>query len=213
MFSFLQPMPDIVKPLAVILEIPGACDGPLATGQELRQRGKRVFLSLVLHLLVIDNRASDLRVIAVLDFFARGNTTQGEAKRGKPFLMLGVNLLGRFFRLLLRLVHGNQLQLVRATVNLRNRLQNGIGILRRHGIKLTHTLLPIEILDGAQIGIQLVNDTVDLQVGKARIDFIGRIYPERKGNALAPVELLQSFVDIVRIPNFTYSGKEGLVSM
>ena len=66
-------------------------------------------------------------------------------------------------------------------------LQDGIGILRRHGVELTHALLSVEVLDGAQVWIQLVDDAVDLQIRKPGIDLIGRINPECKGNALTPL--------------------------
>ena len=89
-------------------------------------------------------------------------------------------------------------------------LQDGIGILRRHGVELTHALLSVEVLDGAQVWIQLVDDAVDLQIRKPGIDLIGRINPECKGNALTPIELLQPLVDIVRIPDF-HIFREGRV--
>ena len=50
-----------------------------------------------------------------------------------------------------------------------------IGILRRHGIELTHALLPVDILDGPKIGVELVNNAVDLQIGKPGVDLIGCI--------------------------------------
>ena len=80
-------------------------------------------------------------------------------------------------------------------------LQNRIGILRRHGVELTDALLSVEILDGAQVEVQLVDNAVDLQIGKPGIDLIGRIDAESVGNTLTPVELLQPLVDIVRVPN------------
>ena len=112
--------------------------------------------------------------------------------------MFFLDLLGGFLRLLLSLVHGDPFQLIRAAVDLCDGLQNGIGVLRRHGVELTHALLSVEVLDGAQVWIQLVDDAVDLQIRKPGIDLIGRIDAEGKGNALAPVELLQPLVDIGR---------------
>ena len=124
--------------------------------------------------------------------------------------MLGVDLLCGFLRLLLSLVHGDPFQLIRAAVDLCDGLQNGIGVLRRHGVELTDALFPVEVLNGTQVGIQLVDDAVDLQIRKPGIDLIGRIDAEGKGNALAPVELLQPLVDIVRVPDL-HIFREGRV--
>lgn len=124
--------------------------------------------------------------------------------------MFLLNLLRGFLSLPLLVVHGNPFQLVPAAVDLRDGLQDGIGVLRRHGVELTNPLLPVEVLDGAEVGIQLVDDAVDFQIRKPGVDLIGRIDAERKGNTLAPVELLQPFVNIVRLPDL-HIFREGRV--
>ena len=48
---------------------------------------------------------------------------------------------------------------------------------------------------------------MDLQIGKPGVDLIRRINAKCKGNALAPVQLLQPLVDIVRIPDFNIFGE------
>ena len=68
-------------------------------------------------------------------------------------------------------------------------------------MELTDALLPIEVLYGSLIGIQFIYDTVDIQIGKPRVEFVGCIDSERIGNALAPIEPLLTLVNIVRIPN------------
>ena len=84
------------------------------------------------------------------------------------------------------------------------------AVLRRHSVELTDTLLPIEILDGAQVGVQLVDNAVDIQIGKPGIDLLRRINPERKWNTLAAVELLQPLVEIVCVPDL-HLFREGRV--
>ena len=51
---------------------------------------------------------------------------------------------------------------------------------------------------------------MDLQIGKPGVDFVGCIDAERKRDALAPVELLQPLVDIVRVPDL-HIFREGRV--
>ncbi len=183
-------MPDVVQPFAFVFEIAGASDGVLTAGKELRKGGKRIGLSLIAYGLVINDSAPDFRVVVVFDLFAGLDIAHGKAERRLALLVLGVDLLRGFLRLLLRFVHGDQLQLVRAAVDLRNGLQNGIGVFQRHGVKLTDALFSVKILDGTKIWIQLVNDAVDLEIGKPGIDLIRSIDTECKGNALAPVQLL-----------------------
>jgi len=132
--------------------------------KKLGQGRKRVGLPLIADGLIIHDRAFDLRVIAVFYLLAGLDIAQGEAERGQALFVFGIDLLGGFLCLPLGLVHSNPFQLVRAAVDLRNGLQNGIGILRRHSVKLTHALLPVETLDGTQVGIQLVDDAMDLQI-------------------------------------------------
>lgn len=200
-------MSNIVQPFAFVFEIAGAGKGVLTAGKELRKGGKRIGLSLIAYGFVVNDRASDFRVVAVFDLFAGLDVTHGKAERRLALLVLGVDLLRGFLRLLLRFVHGDPLQLVRAAVNLRNGFQNGICVLRRHGVKLTDALLSVKILNGTQVGIQFINDAVDLQIGKPGVNLIRRVHAKRKGNALATVELLQSLVDIVRIPDFYVFGE------
>ena len=97
---------------------------------------------------VIHYRAFDFWVIAVLDLLTGLNVTHGEAERRLTLFVLVVDLLRGFLRLLLGFIHSNSFQLVRAAMDLRNGLQDGIGVFRRHGIELTDTLLSIEVLDG-----------------------------------------------------------------
>ena len=195
-------MADIVQPFAFVFEIAGTGKGVFAAGKELRKGGKRVGLSLIAYGLVINDSALDFRIVAIFDFFAGLDIAHGKAERRLALLVLGVDLLCGFLRLFLCFVHGDPLQLVRAAVDLRNGFQNGIGVLRRHGVKLTDALLPVEILNGTQVGIQLINDAVDLQIGKPRVDLIRRINAKRKGNAFAPVQLLQPLINIVRMHDF-----------
>lgn len=124
--------------------------------------------------------------------------------------MLGVDLLGGFLCLLLGLVHIDPFQLVRTAVNLCDGLQDGIGVLRRHGVELTHALLSVEVLDGAQVWIQLIDNAMDFQIREPGIDLICRIDAEGEGNTLAPVQLLQPLVNIIRIPDL-HIFREGRV--
>ena len=68
----------------------------------------------------------------------------------------------------------------------------------------------IEVFNGSQVGIQLIDNAVDFQIGKPRVYFIGRIDTERKWNTLAPVELLEPLVNIVCIPDL-HIFREGWV--
>lgn len=108
--------------------------------------------------------------------------------------MLGVDLLGGFLCLLLGLVHIDPFQLVRTAVNLCDGLQDGIGVLRRHGVELTHALLSVEVLDGAQVWIQLIDNAMDFQIREPGIDLICRIDAEGEGNTLAA--LLAAFCSV-----------------
>ena len=168
---------------------------------------------MIANCLIIYNGTLDLRVIAVFDLFAGLDITHRKAEGRLALFVLGVDLLGGFLCLLLSLVHGDPFQLIRAAVDLCDSLQDGIGVLRRHGVELTHALFPVEVFDGTQVGIQLVDNTVNFQIRKPGVDLIRRINPECKGNALTPIELLQPLVDIVCISNFNIFGKDGLVSM
>ena len=80
-----------------------------------------------------------------------------------------------FLCLLLGLVHIDPFQLVRTAVNLCDGLQDGIGVLRRHGVELTHALLSVEVLDGAQVWIQLIDNAMDFQIREPGIDLICRM--------------------------------------
>ena len=165
---------------------------------------------MIANCLIIYDGTLDLRVIAVFDLFARLDFAHGKAEWRLALFMLGVDLLGGFLCLLLGFVHGDQFQLVRAAMDLCDSLQNRIGVLRRHGVELTDTLLPVEVLNGAQIGVQLVDNAVDLQIGKPGIDLIRRINPEGKRNTLAAIELLQPLINIARIPDL-HIFREGRV--
>lgn len=74
-----------------------------------------------------------------------------------PSRTFGVNFLCGYFGKNLICIRFDDRQLVRATMDFGDGLQNGICVLREHGIKLADSFLPAEGFNGAQIGIQLIN--------------------------------------------------------
>lgn len=97
----------------------------------------RIALPLIANCLIIYDGALDFWVIAVFDLFAGLDITHRKAEGRLALFVLGVDLLGGFLCLLLGLVHIDPFQLVRTAVNLCDGLQDGIGVLRRHG-RRTH---------------------------------------------------------------------------
>ena len=68
-------------------------------------------------------------------------------------------------------------------------------------VKLAYALLSSKRIHRAQIRIQRVEQLVDLLVRQNVLDFIERIDPKGKRNALASIELLQALFHVVRVPD------------
>jgi hypothetical protein len=94
------------------------------------------------------------------------------------------------------------LQAVRRAADLRDAFQQAVGIFGRHRIKLLDALLSVEVFDGPQIGIQAVDDGMQVLVGQFALDIVDRIRTERKRQGFAPVQLPEPLLQILRIPDF-----------
>ena len=95
-------------------------------------------------------------------------------------------------------------------VNLGNRLENRIGVLRRHGVELPHALFAVHLFRGAQIRIQLVQNGVQLFVGERRINLICSIDAERKRHRRAAVQFRQPLLDVGRVADLDILRERGV---
>ena len=62
-------MPDIVEPLAVVLEEAGACYGILLPGQLLGKPGERIGLAFILHRLLTTKGRNTQDIYAIVAYF------------------------------------------------------------------------------------------------------------------------------------------------
>ena len=84
-------------------------------------------------------------ITAKCDLLPWGNAAFGEGKGRHPLLMLLVNFLSQ--RLILLLGGGgfSFLQSMTKAVDFRNGIQNGIGILRGHGVEFPNPALAVHL--------------------------------------------------------------------
>ena len=71
-------MPDVVEPLAFVLEEAGTRYGILLPGQLLGKPGKRIGLAFILHRLLTAYGAGDALIVCIGDRRAYGDLTHGE---------------------------------------------------------------------------------------------------------------------------------------
>lgn len=90
------------------------------------------------------------------------------------------------------------------TGNMRNRFQNLIGVFRRHLKELSCPSLPVEGIDRTQSRVQLIQQTVQSPVRQAAVHFIRSVGPKGVRERRGTVELTKSFLQIVRITDFSY---------
>ena len=116
--------------------------------------------------------------------------------------MLLVNFLSQ--RLILLLGGGgfSFLQSMTKAVDFRNGIQNGIGILRGHGVEFPNPALAVHLFCRAQLRIQLVQNGVELFVRKSRIHLVGCVHPKRKGHHRTPIQLPKTLFHIGGIADF-----------
>ena len=74
-------------------------------------------------------------------------------------------------------------------VDLRDRLEDRVSVLRRHGIEFPDAALAVHFFGRTQIGVQLVQNGVELLVREGGIHLVGGVHPERKGDRRAAVQL------------------------
>lgn len=111
--AILNSIAMAILPKGPIFEIAGTGKGVLTACQKLRKGGKRIVLSLIAYGFVVNDHASDFRVVAIFDLLAGLDVVHRKSERKLVFLVFVVDLLCGFLRLLLRFVHSDQLQLVR----------------------------------------------------------------------------------------------------
>lgn len=80
-------------------------------------------------------------------------------------------------------------QTVVEAVDLRDRLEDRVSVLRRHGIEFPDAALAVHFFGRTQIGVQLVQNGVELLVREGGIHLVGGVHPERKGDRRAAVQL------------------------
>lgn len=68
-------------------------------------------------------------------------------------------------------------------VDLRDRLEDRVSVLRRHGIEFPDAALAVHFFGRTQIGVQLVQNGVEL-VREGGIHLVGGVHPNAKGTAV-----------------------------
>ena len=156
----LQPPADGVQPRAVVFEILRPGDRIPGPQQMLRQCGQGPYFVLKAHMLVVGDGAAlaGMFIPAAAEFQLRslGNAAFGKCERGDPFPVLLLDLPGQRLVLLCCCRHPPFFQTVVEAVDLRNRLEDRVSVLRRHGIEFPDAALAVHFFGRTQIGVQLV---------------------------------------------------------
>ena len=156
----LQPPADGVQPRAVVFEILRPGDRIPGPQQMLRQCGQGPYFVLKAHVLVVGDGAAlaGMFIPAAAEFQLRslGNAAFGKCERGDPFPVLLLDLPGQRLVLLRCCRHPPFFQTVVEAVDLRDRLEDRVSVLRRHGIEFPDAALAVHFFGRTQIGVQLV---------------------------------------------------------
>ena len=126
----------------------------------LRQCGQGPYFVLKAHRLVVGDGAAlaGMFIPAAAEFQLRslGNAAFGKCERGDPFPVLLLDLPGQRLVLLRCCRHPPFFQTVVEAVDLRDRLEDRVSVLRRHGIEFQDAALAVHFFGRTQIGVQLV---------------------------------------------------------
>ena len=171
-----------------------------------RQSRKRIILSLILDCFIINNTTFHARIgfssIEIRNNRADGDMTFRKGKRRKPFDMFFFDLLRNIFFFFLLRRRVSQFQPFFTTAENCYRFQNRISLLGSHCIKLTYTHFPTHNLFGTKIRIKLIDHRMQFFIRQSFIYCVCGIYPKRKRNTFAVIELFQPIFYIVRVTYF-----------
>ena len=156
----LQPPADGVQPRAVVFEILRPGDRIPGPQQMLRQCGQGPYFVLKAHMLVVGDGAA----LAGCSFPRQQNSSSApsemphleNANGETPFPVLLLDLPGQRLVLLRCCRHLPFFQTVVEAVDLRDRLEDRVSVLRRHGIEFPDAALAVHFFGRTQIGVQLV---------------------------------------------------------
>ena len=84
-------------------------------------------------------------------------------------------------------------------------LQDGVCVLGRHGIELADARVAVAVVDGSEVGVQLVYEGMELLVRQAHRDLVCGVRTEGEWGAFGAVQLLEAFG--VPIPKEAVSGE------
>ena len=126
----------------------------------LRQCGQGPYFVLKAHMLVVGDGAAlaGMFIPAAAEFHLRslGNAAFGKCERGDPLPVLLLDLPGQRLVLLRCCRYLPFFQTVVEAVDLRDRLEDRVSVLRRHGIEFPDAALAVHFFGRTQIGVQLV---------------------------------------------------------
>lgn len=168
----LQPPADGVQPRAVVFEILRPGDRIPGPQQMLRQCGQGPYFVLKAHMLVVGDGAA----LAGCSFPRQQNSSSApsemphleNANGETPFPVLLLDLPGQRLVLLRCCRHLPFFQTVVEAVDLRDRLEDRVSVLRRHGIEFPDAALAVHFFGRTQIGVQLVQNGVELLYPRGR---------------------------------------------
>lgn len=168
----LQPPADGVQPRAVVFEILRPGDRIPGPQQMLRQCGQGPYFVLKAHMLVVGDGAA----LAGCSFPRQQNSSSApsemphleNANGETPFPVLLLDLPGQRLVLLRCCRHLPFFQTEVEAVDLRDRLEDRVSVLRRHGIEFPDAALAVHFFGRTQIGVQLVQNGVELLYPRGR---------------------------------------------
>lgn len=168
----LQPPADGVQPRAVVFGILRPGDRIPGPQQMLRQCGQGPYFVLKAHMLVVGDGAALARLFlpaaAEFQLLLPRKCRIWKMRTGRPVPGAAPRSAGPAPRPLRCCRHLPFFQTVVEAVDLRDRLEDRVSVLRRHGIEFPDAALAVHFFGRTQIGVQLAQNGVELLYPRGR---------------------------------------------